>query len=413
MGPSCQKQETLLAMIGEGMDGMRLNLSHTSLKESRERIGNYQAACREAGTEPEILIDMHGPEMRTGWRKQRAVLAEGEPVILKAKRSREEYEIINVPPAILRAAEPGDHLLIHDGLVEIEVLEELEPARESCAMLAEEMEPQEEPEPGVVPWEGAESGTGTQEGMEPEGNRAEDAAGSGEILEDAAGPGETSEAGTGSCEVLEDGAKYRRFLCKTIRPGAVGNLKSVKIVGKEVYGDVLTGSDLENLDLAGEMGVTAVMQPFVRDGADLLAVREALACRNLDLKIFAKIETLQGVEKLDTILPQADVIVIARGDLGNCMPLWELPQVQKTIAEKCRKAGKPFMVVTQMLDSMIDRPVPTRAEVLDIFNAVLDGADYVMLTGETTVGRHPVEAVRYLARTAWEGEKYLERIGRC
>ena len=114
--------------------------------------------------------------------------------------------------------------------------------------------------------------------------------------------------------------------------------------------------------------------------------------------------------KLAELIPAADEIVIARGDLGNSGPLWELPALQKRIAAACRDAGRPFMVVTQMLASMEQAPVPTRAEVSDIFNAVLDGAASVMVTGETAVGRWPVEAMRYLVNTAREAEAYLRAL---
>ena len=125
-----------------------------------------------------------------------------------------------------------------------------------------------------------------------------------------------------------------------------------------------------------------------------------------DIRIFAKIENRTGVKNLENILPQADVIVIARGDLGNDMPLWELPAVQKQIEEACKKNQKPYIVVTQMLASMEEHPVPTRAEVSAIFHAVMHGAWGVMITGESAVGKYPVEAVTYLSNTAKEAEKY-------
>ena len=118
------------------------------------------------------------------------------------------------------------------------------------------------------------------------------------------------------------------------------------------------------------------------------------------IRIFAKIESLAGVQALPEFLPLVDEVVIARGDLGNAMPLWELPRCQKQLSAVCRSAGVPFMVVTQMLDSMCTRAVPTRAEVSDIYNAVLDGAASVMLTGETAAGQYPVQAMEYLVRTA-------------
>ena len=129
------------------------------------------------------------------------------------------------------------------------------------------------------------------------------------------------------------------------------------------------------------------MLPFVRGKADILALRSALEQAGAaDIRIFAKIENMDGVRALPEFLHLADEIVIARGDLGNAMPLWELPRCQKQLSAACRAAGVPFMVVTQMLDSMHTRAVPTRAEVSDIYNAVLDGASSLMLTGETAQG---------------------------
>ena len=205
-------------------------------------------------------------------------------------------------------------------------------------------------------------------------------------------------------EVLPGGA-----LAQVERGGVLQSRKSAALPGVDVRLPAMTDSDRENLRLAGDYGVTGVMQPFVRGREDLETVRSALdAAGGRDVRLFAKIENLEGVEKLPELLPAADEIVIARGDLGNAGPLWKLPALQKRIAAACRAEGRPFMVVTQMLASMEQNPVPTRAEVSDIFNAVLDGAASVMVTGETAVGRHPVEAMEYLARTVREAEAYLE-----
>ena len=197
---------------------------------------------------------------------------------------------------------------------------------------------------------------------------------------------------------------------KVLRGGVLQSRKSIALPGLRLRPPTLTETDLENIRLAKDFGVTAVMQPFVRDRQDLLTVRAALdAFDGRDIRLFAKIENLDGVAHLSELLDACDEIVIARGDLGNAMPLWELPRVQKEIAAACREAGRPFMVVTQMLASMERSPVPTRAEVSDIFNAVLDGAASVMVTGETAVGDHPVEVIRYLANTAAEALAYRER----
>jgi len=202
------------------------------------------------------------------------------------------------------------------------------------------------------------------------------------------------------CSVLDDNS------IEVIIPGILKAHKSVKIKDKNVDMPCLTEHDIENISLAKSYGVTAVMQPFVRSADDLRCVRETLDAKGgEDIKIFAKIENRMGVDGIRDLLPYADCIIIARGDLGNDMPLWELPRVQKYIEDICHEAGVPYIVVTQMLASMEHSPLPTRAEVSDIFNAVYNGACGVMITGESAVGEYPIEAVRYLTNTAKEAEK--------
>ena len=195
-----------------------------------------------------------------------------------------------------------------------------------------------------------------------------------------------------------DGAALQ---CIVVRGGALQSRKSLAAPGLTVASPTLTEEDLQNLQLAGACGVTGVMLPFVRGAEDIRTLRRALEQAEAgQIRIFAKIESLAGVQALPEFLPLVDEVVIARGDLGNAMPLWELPRCQKQLSAVCRSAGVPFMVVTQMLDSMCSRAVPTRAEVSDIYNAVADGASSVMLTGETAAGQYPVEAMEYLVRTA-------------
>ena len=178
-------------------------------------------------------------------------------------------------------------------------------------------------------------------------------------------------------------------------------LVEVTAAGPDALVCTLTSEDLANLRIAASCGVTGVMLPFVRGKQDILALRQALAEAGApQIRIFAKIENLAGVQALPEFLSLVDEVVIARGDLGNAMPLWELPRCQKQLSAACRAAGVPFMVVTQMLDSMCTRAVPTRAEVSDIYNAVLDGASSLMLTGETAAGQYPVQAMEFLVRTA-------------
>ena len=209
--------------------------------------------------------------------------------------------------------------------------------------------------------------------------------------------------------LLEDGklllTAVRGGKAHVNRGGILHSRKSLALPGQEIRLPALTETDLKNIAVAKDYGVTGLMQPFVRSREDLEAVRQALDAAGCGhIRLFAKIENREGMERLPELLDACDEIVIARGDLGNAMPLWELPAAQKTIAARCREAGRDFMVVTQMLASMEQNPVPTRAEVSDIYNAVLDGAASVMVTGETAVGKYPAEAIRYLANTVRQAE---------
>ncbi len=198
------------------------------------------------------------------------------------------------------------------------------------------------------------------------------------------------------------------LLCQVVRGGPLRSKKSLSLLGMEVDTPTLTPADLENLNQAGQCGATHILQPFVRGRRDIEILRDTLDSLGLGgVRIMAKIEEEQGLEHLDEIIRTADQVCVARGDLGNTMPLWKLPAIQKDIARRCRAAGTPFCLVTQLLWSMERCPVPTRAEVSDIYNGVLDGASSLMLTGETAAGRWPVQAMGYLVKTAQEAVKAM------
>ena len=220
-------------------------------------------------------------------------------------------------------------------------------------------------------------------------------------LVQAAAPGQQLLLDDGKLLVQVTQALPEALVCTVVRGGTLQSRKSIAAPGLAVPSPTLTEEDLQNLKIAKQCGVTGVMLPFVRGAEDIRTLRRALEQAGAgQIRIFAKIESLAGVQALPEFLPLVDEVVIARGDLGNAMPLWELPRCQKQLSAVCRSAGVPFMVVTQMLDSMCSRAVPTRAEVSDIYNAVADGASSVMLTGETAAGQYPVEAMEYLVRTA-------------
>ena len=214
----------------------------------------------------------------------------------------------------------------------------------------------------------------------------------------------------GMTVLLDDGAMALTVVdggvCRVTRGGTLTGHKSLTLEGVDLRRPALCEADLADLSQAAALGVNAVMQPFVRSADDLRVVRQTMAENGLaNAELFAKVENQPGLDALPDWLALCDVVTIARGDLGSSLPLERLPAAQKHIAALCRSRGKPFLVVTQLLHSMIDHPSPTRAEVLDIYNAVLDGADCLMLTGETAQGRYPLESADWLIRVAQEAEK--------
>ena len=331
LGPACAEKETLGKMFREGMAGMRLNLSHGTLEESKSWVETMHAAAKAEGVTPDLIIDLQGPELRIGKLESPVEMKEGGIAVLG--------EDFPVPECVIPNLVGGDEILLDDGMLLL---------------------------------------------------RVEDA---------------------------------KRGLCRVVRGGTLCSRKSLAIVGRELPAPALTELDIENLRLAGAFGVTGIIQPFVRGGEDLIAVRRAMRETGTEkLKLFAKIENQNGLHKLDEIIPLADVVICARGDLGNAMPLWELPRAQAKIVEKCTAAQREFMLSTQMLHSMHHSAVPTRAEVTDVYQAAKSGASYLLLTGETAVGEYPVEAMHYFARIAYNGwadademdrETKKSGVGRC
>ncbi|MFB6227830.1 MAG: pyruvate kinase [Halobacteriales archaeon] len=190
--------------------------------------------------------------------------------------------------------------------------------------------------------------------------------------------------------------------------GDLGSRKGVNVPGVDLRLDVVTEKDGRDLALAVEKEVDFVAASFVRDGDDVLTVSEVIEDHGGDIPIIAKIERADAVENLDSIVDTAYGVMVARGDLGVECPLEDVPLVQKRIIRKCQNAGVPVITATEMLDSMIDQRRPTRAETSDVANAVLDGTDAVMLSGETAIGDHPVRVVETMDRIIREIEGSIE-----
>ena len=368
LGPSCASAEVLTQMFLAGMTGVRLNLSHVSLRESEGLLDVLHDAAQRAGVKTLLLVDLQGPELRIGPMGKPAELREDEEVRLC---SEEAFSL-------------------------------------SCS------------------GEGAPSSPGygtsscSDEGapFSPGCGTSVCAAGGSGSLVDIPVPEAVYRVLEKNTEVLLDDGRIllrvtktgeERAFARVVRGGRLTGRKSIKVPGADIRLPAMTKADRQNVRDALGCGVTGIMQPFVRSREDLEEVRGVLAENGAQkLQLVAKIENRAGMDQLAELLPACDAVCIARGDLGNDMDLWQLPAAQKQIAAACRAAGKYFMTATQMLSSMEQSAVPTRAEVNDIFNTVADGASGVMVTGETAVGRYPVEVIRYLAKTAAEGERYRE-----
>ncbi|MBI2104653.1 MAG: pyruvate kinase [Candidatus Omnitrophica bacterium] len=191
-------------------------------------------------------------------------------------------------------------------------------------------------------------------------------------------------------------ATDQRIATEVIQEGALGERKGVNIPGAPLDFPVISQKDLRDLGFAIRHRIEYVAQSFVRNAADVHAVKRRLAAGGSHAQVIAKIESREGIQNIAAILRAADGIMVARGDLGISVPIYEIPILQKWLIAACNHRKKPVITATQMLEHMIDHPVPTRAEVSDVANAVIDGSDFVMLSGETAAGRYPVEAVEMM-----------------
>ena len=206
-------------------------------------------------------------------------------------------------------------------------------------------------------------------------------------------------------QVLEKIGK--RIRCKVLTEGTMGSRRHINLPGVKVNLPPLTEKDLADVALGAELGVDFVALSFCREAADVIALRKVLDEHGSSARIVAKIEDQLAVRNLNEIIDHADVVMVARGDLGIECPMEELPIIQRKIVKRCLQKGRLVIVATHMLESMIANPVPTRAEITDVANAVFEQADAIMLSGETTIGRYPVQCVQIFDRVA----KRIERSG--
>ena len=210
----------------------------------------------------------------------------------------------------------------------------------------------------------------------------------------------------GRIELVVRSVEGRQAECSVVRGGLLGERKGVSVPGRALPMPALTEKDLEDLKLAVELRVDWVALSFVRQADDVLLCQKHLGDLACKTPVIAKLEKLEAIRNLSKILEVADAVMVARGDLGVELKLGDLPAVQKDVIDRANRAGVPVITATEMLESMVTSNRPTRAEASDVANAIWDGTDAVMLSQETSVGAHPVEAVRAMARICQSAERH-------
>ncbi|HED10947.1 MAG TPA: pyruvate kinase [Caldithrix abyssi] len=323
IGPACNSDEMLEALMKNGMNIARLNFSHGSHESHLDNMERIRKISRRLNIPIAILMDLQGPKIRIG------TFADG-PVRVKAGElftittddiPGDQYKVSTTYKNLPNDVKPDDNILINDGLIQMKV--------------------------------------------------------------------QKTTATDVFCEVVIGGILYDR--------------KGINLPGVEISEASLTEKDLRDLQFGLEHGVDYVALSFVREAADIRDIKERMGSRAVP--VVAKIEKPEAVENIDAIIAETDAVMVARGDLGVEISAQKVPVVQKMIIEKCQLAGLPVITATQMLDSMMANPVPTRAEASDVANAIFDGSDAVMLSGETAFGKYPLESVSMMSHIILEAEK--------
>jgi len=298
-------------MAKAGMDVLRLNLSHGTLKEHRDR---FQRIRKHLPDRP-ILMDLEGPRVRIGEMETAAILNDGDHIILTTEEIKGDAARVSISLKTLpRAIDEGQSIFINDGIVELRV----------------------------------------------------------------------------------DKIKNNEIFCTVVSGGEISSNKGVNVPGVDLGIDVPTAQDIEHLKVIAELEPDFVAASAVKRASEVEKMSTLLRDEGIEIPMISKIEHKMAIDNFDAILDVSYGIMVARGDLGVEIPPEQVPLLQKEIIRKCNQAGKPVIVATQMLESMVRNSRPTRAETSDVANAILDGADAVMLSAETAVGKHPVAAVRVM-----------------
>lgn len=230
------------------------------------------------------------------------------------------------------------------------------------------------------------------------------------LLHTEISPGNVILLSDGLISLVVESVSGQEIVTTVQNSGPISDRKRVAVPGVYVKLPLLSEQDVADIRFGITQGIDFIAASFVQRASDILSIRKLLEQDGVlgDIEIIAKIENAEGVMRLDEIIKVTDGVMVARGDLGVEIPVEDVPLVQKQMIEKCNKAGKPVITATQMLESMLTNPRPTRAEASDIANAILDGSDAIMLSGETASGQYPLEAVQTMARLALRTEQSLQ-----
>jgi pyruvate kinase len=324
LGPATESEEMLEKMIRAGSDIIRLNMAHAKHEWTRSVIRRIRAVSARIGRDVAIMMDIKGPEIRTGDLTAPIELKAGEIFDFTVKpggspQQGEEVRSVDVNyQDLVNDIKVGDTVLVDNGLLRLEVL-------------------------------------------------------------------------------AKDDARIR---CRVLIPGELKSKRHINLPGVKVNLPSFTEKDRGDTTVGLEEGIDFVALSFVREAKDIELLRAFLSEKKSRCRIIAKIEDQSAIDNLDSIVAGCDALMVARGDLGIECPFEELPVIQRRAVRACLSQGRPVIVATHMLESMISQPVPTRAEITDVANAVYEIADCVMLSGETTIGKYPLECVQMLDKIA-------------
>ena len=345
LGPAVDNEDVMRALIQEGMNVARFNFSHGPHDEQMGRLKMLRKLRIELGKPVAALLDTKGPEIRLGqFEKGKTELKTGRGFTLTTDDISGTDDRVSITYKNLwNDVKPGDHILIDDGLVGLEVVE----IRPVANPVNKEINPMD-------------------------------------------------------------------IVCRVLNDGVISDKKGVNVPNVDLTMPFISEKDYGDICFAVDNDYDFIAASFVRTAEDVMEIRKILAEKGgEDIKIISKIENMQGVRNIDEIIRVSDGIMVARGDMGVEIPLEDVPVMQKMIIKKVCDAGKIVITATQMLDSMIKNPRPTRAEATDVANAIYDGTSAIMLSGETAAGMYPIEAVKTMVRIATRTEQdinYLQRF---